>query len=556
MKVRQSTSRFASTAIFKDKDAILTARRLASKIQRRWDAGETPDLSELLQEHPELRHCKSAVLDLAYEEYRHRQAAGETLGAKQFSRRFPTLYNSLYILIEVRGFLEKDSGYRELVKSVAWPQPGDSLLDFSLIAELGRGTFSRVFLASQSTLGDRSVVLKITPQKGREAKILGKLSHRNIVPVHSVQEDEATGLTVVCLPYLGRATLADVLDHAFAGETPPDSARTILDAIAAVEEPDQASASTVASSIPRGRTYVEGVVDLVAQLADALAFTHSRGICHRDLKPSNVLMSLTGRPLLMDFNLSSDEKLHAGRIGGTLPYMAPEQLDSLVTIESSEECAPADPRSDLYSLGVVLYELLGGVHPFQDLPWKESLEEITGHLVQAQRSGPQSLQKINPQVDARVARLVDECLSFDPSDRPQTAAALASRLRRQLRPMRRWKRRVRRHPVRSFLATFLLVALAVGVGAAFALRDPYPVRQFHQGQQCLQQGDYQQAVERLTEAIRLGSPSCEVRLARARAFQELGNVVAAGEDYRVAYGLDPDPRILVARAYCAANLQN
>src|SRR5262249_20105309 len=104
-----------------------------------------------------------------------------------------------------------------------------------------------------------------------------------------------------------------------------------------------------------GRSYVQAVLWLGARLADGLAHAHERGILHRDLKPANVLLTEDGQPLLLDFNLSEDTKLSAGApaafIGGTLPYMAPEHLTAFL-----DRTHGVDARSDLYSLGVILYE--------------------------------------------------------------------------------------------------------------------------------------------------------------------------------------------------------
>ena len=99
-------------------------------------------------------------------------------------------------------------------------------------------------------------------------------------------------------------------------------------------------------------------------MADGLAHAHERGILHRDLKPANILLGDDGEPLLLDFNLAADTKLRgpasAALIGGTLPYMAPEHLQAL-----RGEDRTLDARSDLYSLGVILFELLTGNHPFE-----------------------------------------------------------------------------------------------------------------------------------------------------------------------------------------------
>ena len=103
--------------------------------------------------------------------------------------------------------------------------------------------------------------------------------------------------------------------------------------------------------------YVQAVLWLVARLADGLAHAHERGILHRDLKPANILLGDDGEPLLLDFNLAADTKLRshasAALIGGTLPYMAPEHLQAL-----KDGTRLPDARSDLYSLGAILFELL------------------------------------------------------------------------------------------------------------------------------------------------------------------------------------------------------
>ena len=109
--------------------------------------------------------------------------------------------------------------------------------------------------------------------------------------------------------------------------------------------------------------YVQAVLWLTARVADGLAHAHERGILHRDLKPANILLGDDGEPLLLDFNLAADTKLRshasAALIGGTLPYMAPEHLEAL-----KDGGRVPDARSDLYSLGVILFELLTGRDPF------------------------------------------------------------------------------------------------------------------------------------------------------------------------------------------------
>src|SRR5262249_6410779 len=124
-------------------------------------------------------------------------------------------------------------------------------------------------------------------------------------------------------------------------------------------------------------TYVEAVVWLGARLADGLAHAHERGIHHRDLKPANILLTDEGQPMLLDFNLSADSKIRANAsaavIGGTLPYMAPEQLDAFVGGNQ-----PVDGRSDIYALGIILFELLTRRHPYQSFqgPMQAAIPEM------------------------------------------------------------------------------------------------------------------------------------------------------------------------------------
>src|SRR5204863_8129037 len=106
-----------------------------------------------------------------------------------------------------------------------------------------------------------------------------------------------------------------------------------------------------------GLSYVEAILSLAARLVDGLVHAHDRGIFHRDLKPANVLLTDEGQPMLLDFNLSADMKLSqtatAASIGGTLPFMAPEHLEAF-----RGQLRVVDQRSDVYSLGLILYELL------------------------------------------------------------------------------------------------------------------------------------------------------------------------------------------------------
>ena len=450
---------------------LTASRRLANAIVASWARGTPPDARAALAAHPELGANRSVVLDLAYEEYCRRREDGDSPDPDAFCARFPTCKTSLRNLISAHRFMEESSLLSALEAAVSMPKPDEEFLGFTLRSPLGRGAFAQVFLATEAELGDRAVALKISAFGSAEAAILGRLRHDNIVPVYSVRRDPDTGLTAVVMPYLGGATLCDVLDRAFAG-TFPTRARVILDAArralpAGDLTPDRHPPDRL---LERG-TYVDGVVRLGVQLADALALTHGQGVLHRDLKPSNILLTPDGKPMLLDFNLSSDPRGSDQRLGGTLPYMAPEHLVA-TDPTGGGDASQVDARSDLFALGVILFELLTGAHPFGPIPGHLTFPQLRDHLRQRQEAGPRPLRQANPQVDRSLARLIERCLTFDPARRPQSAGELATALRRSLSRRRRGWRWAARHS--RLVAGALVLALAVGAGAGYRSVQPDP----------------------------------------------------------------------------------
>jgi tetratricopeptide (TPR) repeat protein len=537
------------TSTFQGDGGMMSAARLADAVKKRWRCGEQPNVAAVLTAHPDLHRYRSVVLDLACHEYQHRLAQGESLEAEDFARRFPSLQKSLYMLLEVQRLLDEDPQFRIAPESAPWPELGDDFLGFCLLAELGRGTFGRVFLASEPSLGNRLVALKVAPHGGDEAEIIAKLRHSNIVPIYSIQEAPETGLTAVCMPYLGRTTLCDVLDRAFADHSPPARASVILETIQDLGEASDLQETHLTDPILSCGTYVDGVIHLGVQLANALAYTHGRGVCHRDLKPSNVLLTLDGRPLLLDFNLSYDQQQTAKRVGGTLPYMAPEQLQQLLP-ETPREPAQADPRSDLFSLGVILYELLSGRHPFGSISWNRPLEQVAASLFEQHRQGPQPLKPLNRQINKSLARLIRQCLAFEPADRPQSAADLAVALRRQLSPLPRARRWIQDHPIRSACAGTLLAVSLVALMTVVAMRDPASIRQFRQGDAYFRQEQYSLALDAYREALRLAPGLTQAQFARARTYQKLGLYEPAMQDLRVLEQHDTTGRVQAQMGYC------
>ena len=425
---------------------------------------------------------KEVQLENALDEYCQLREQDRSLTASRFCDRYPSYRHSLRRLIDVHDAMEGQPGLEE----EKWPELFSDFLGYQIVHELGVGAIARVYLATEVALGGRLVAIKVAQEGGDEAETLGKLTHPNIVPVFSVKHDEETELTAVCMPYHGSATLADLLEIAFQDETPPTASRVILEAAREREqivdfvESDTADRN-VDPVLSRGN-YVDGVVRLGVQMADALAYTHERGILHRDLKPSNVLLTPDGVPMLLDFNLASDIETGASRLGGTLPYMPPEQIRD-VHLQPFEADLSGDPRSDVFSLAVILYELLTGKLPFGDPPACVKPRQAAEEFLAAQKQPPRSVREMNPAVSTGIAKLLHKCLALEPSERPASAADLAGELkayfspRRRVPPLDRTPSRIGRDPLTVVYVGCLDSDLALF--HATVLSDPRVLRWDH-----------------------------------------------------------------------------
>jgi eukaryotic-like serine/threonine-protein kinase len=251
---------------------------------------------------------------------------------------------------------------------------------------IGVGGFGRVYKGLDTWL-DRPVAVKVpkvdrpvgaleVDQCRMEAKKVARLRHPNIVPVHDVGRDGGSCFIV-----------SEWID----GEN-------------------------LASRIQQGRLPVAQVLRIIAEIAGALGHAHANGYVHRDIKPANILLDGEGRAYLTDFGIAvvEEEMLKDVRAAGTLPYMAPEQLDSTL--------GPADHRADIYALGVVLYELLTGRRPFESGSPLELRERILAGDIPQPRS-------IDPGLSETLERVCLRCLARSPDHRYQEADTLAGELR-------------------------------------------------------------------------------------------------------------------------------
>ncbi|AWM36040.1 Serine/threonine-protein kinase PrkC [Gemmata obscuriglobus] len=352
-------------------------------------------------------------------------------------------------------------------------RPGDHVLGFTLVEFLGKGTFAQVFLAEQEAIAGRLVVLKVTSTPTPEPDRLGRLQHPNVVPIHSVHS--APPHELICMPYLGRTTLADVL-RAERYRNPSHPTR-FAHSGSSPTQPGTGSVPVAGLRMLPAAPPGDGllgdhrrVLRLLSDLAAGLDHAHHRGILHLDIKPANVLLADTGEPMLLDFNLAHDTTATArGPVGGTLPYAAPEQLAEIDTRAGHA----VDERADLYALGALAYELFTAEQAFPAGMMSKS--EFKQYI--ANRRTVPSVRAAAPAVPRAVDAIVRKLLAPSPADRYQTALELKTDLDRQLAdlplasapdrsPVERLGKWHRRNP---WLALRLALAAVVGLALGFGV---------------------------------------------------------------------------------------
>jgi serine/threonine protein kinase/Flp pilus assembly protein TadD len=522
--------------------------RLVQELAERWRQGECPPVEEFFHRHPELNEQPERAVRLIYEEICLRQEAGQPGASVEALRRFPQWRDQLAVLLDCHRLLSIG------LTPPQFPNVGECLGDFRLLAELGRGAQGRVFLSTQPSLCDRPIVLKLTPCDGHEHLSLARLQHTYIVPLYSVHQDPARNLRALCMPFFGGTTLAMVLesiqDKPFAERRGEDILR-VLDAVQAampVRVPSMGPTREFFARAP----YVRAICGIGVCLAEALHYAHEHGLVHLDLKPSNVLLAADGQPMLLDFHLAQEPIPALGPIpgwlGGTPAYMSPEQAAAVAALQEGQTISQAvDARSDLYSLGLLLYEALGGPRP-------------------ASPDGRPPLHSCNPQISVGLSDLIARCLEPDARQRYASAAGLAEDLRRHLehRPLQgvanrslaeRWHKWCSRHRQALVWTGRLLLVLAGALAAGAALTYISRLRDdalaaLADGQQRLKNDDAAEAVRMFTRGLALTEhlpgnsalkQALRAHLARARRAQTAQELHRLADRLRFLYGIDSLP---------------
>lgn len=434
----------------------------------------------------------------AVEAFVERHTAGKAPDPMTFAEEHPQELRA-EILSQCREFLMFDGmlGHQEWQEDEP-DEPGGRLFgDFVIQEELGRGGMGVVYLAHQRSL-DRRVALKVmasgltlskrhVERFRREAMATAQLRHPAIVPVHSLIDVDGT--FALAMDYVAGRNLADMLDDL------------------RLQNREGEGVHDGSLGIAPEKGYVAECAMLTAQVASALAAAHHNQVVHRDLKPRNLMVDDRRQVRLLDFGLAKSldatrESLSmSGEITGTAHYMSPEQ--------TLAKRVDVDHRADIWSLGVILYELLTLRRPFDG----KNLQQIVYEICFKE---PVPLQKRNPKVPRDLVTICAKALEKDPQNRYPTAAAFEADLQRFLRwepvhakPVGAWTRAskfVRRHRTEAAIATALLVLLTTVLSFVW-YRDAVDARQADEllqtASERAERGDYAQAITLTNQALEL-----------------------------------------------------
>ncbi|HWB00862.1 MAG TPA: serine/threonine-protein kinase [Pirellulales bacterium] len=321
--------------------------------------------------------------------------------------------------------------YQRDVRQTDVFEPGRQIDDFDLLMSLGAGSFANVYLARQRSLS-RMVALKVSTLRGSEPQTLAQLDHPHIVRVYDQRTIDPQKLHLMYMEYVPGGTLQDVVTRVRQTPLGKRSGQMLLDSID--ENLRRHGQSPPADSRARHMlatlSWPDTLCWIGARLASALEHAHARGVLHRDLKPANVLLTPEGIPKLADFNVSTCSQIvdpaADDLFGGSLGYMSPEQLELCAALGGGDP-ARLDVRSDLYSLGIVLWELATGERPFRDDGmFASALSTVAARRKQGVPQ--QAVDRIAADYPAALVEVLLACLHPQPVARIASAGLLRRRL--------------------------------------------------------------------------------------------------------------------------------
>ncbi len=389
---------------------------ICREFERQWRAKEEPRIEEFV-ERVRNEGRSAALTELIAQEADMRQAAGESVKADQYHKQFPANRDEVDAAFDLLQRSESpDPADAETGNSAVFdvpethdmeqkptlddePDPA-SIGRYKIQERIGQGAFGRVYRAWDDDL-QRDVAIKVS----RPDKFVPEDADRMIEEARNVAHLEKHPNTV------------EVYD---VGRLDDGSCFVVLELI---------EGRSLQEELKQGKLSHERVLELILHVTAAIQHAHARGLVHRDLKPANILLDVDGNAHVADFGLavSDDTQVHkAGEVSGTPAYMSPEQVRG--------DAHRLDGRTDIWAIGVILYEMLAGRRPFQGSNTEELFDEIL-------HRDPKPPRQIEPKVPAALEAVCLKCLKKDAAERIGSATELAHNLRRATPQFQRTRRR-------------------------------------------------------------------------------------------------------------------
>ena len=515
-----------------DRDPV---ERLAEEFLNRRRRGESPSISDYVSRHPE------------------------------WGERIRSLFPMLMLLEQIKT--DSDPAHRTGPDSASASRGRlpTRLGDYRIVREIGRGGMGVVYEAEQESLG-RRVALKVLPAHcmtspsrlrrfHREARAAARLHHTNIVPIFGIgRQGDVFYYVMQYIPGQGldrvfgqptlnpttvwsRHCVQDVLTNAGDEHLPDESTFTTPPPTpespeSASSEPASPAAEQQSAYITSGPYYWRTVANIGRQVAEALEYAHQHGVLHRDIKPGNLLLDNQGTVWVADFGLAKlpdmEDLTQSEDMVGTLRYMAPEQF-----------AGQGDARSDVYSLGLTLYELLALRPAFEERDRRSLIRQVT-------QEEPPPLRTVTTGLPRDLETIVTKAIDVHPDHRYRTAGDLAADLRCYLedRPIQarritsverlwRWCRRNRAIAGLMGLAAMLLLAVAVVASVGYVRTSEALHRVSYEREQA---ENARLLAEAQRERAQVEYERAETNLHLAtKAFEEIFNLLGANPVGQVAY---------------------